>query len=73
MKVFVGSITHCEDIQEAILAITEITYTYEGKQGLNMVFACEEPNEKRAVRVIKDKLKTLPQLGGVFYNVTVGY
>ena len=41
MKVFVGSITHCEDIQEAILTITEITYTYEGKQGLNMVFSCE--------------------------------
>lgn len=70
MKILVGSIAKVEEIKTAILEIEEIKYTYEGKQGLNMVFVCDETNKKIAERIIKDKLKTLPELGGIFYNVT---
>lgn len=70
MKVLVGSVAKTEEMKEAILAITEIHYTYEGKQGLNMVFSCAETNKKIAERKIKDALKSMPELGGIFYNVT---
>lgn len=70
MNILVGSIAKVEEIKNAILEIEEIKYTYEGKRGLNMVFHCDEPNKKIAERIVKDKLKTLPELGGIFYNVT---
>lgn len=70
MEILVGSIAKTEEIKAAILEIEEIKYTYVGKRGLNMVFRCDEPNKKIAERKVKDKLKTLPDLGGVFYNVT---
>lgn len=70
MKVLVGSVAKTEEIKNAILEIEEIHYEYQGKNGLNMVFHCDEPNKKIAERKIKDKLKSMPELGGIFYNVT---
>lgn len=71
MKVLVGSVMHTDLIKEELLKMEDIKLTYVGKQGLNMVFTCDEENEKATYRKVKDHLKTLPQLGGVFYNVTV--
>lgn len=73
MKIFVGSVAKTEEIKNAILNMEEISFTYEGKRGLNMVFACEETDEKATLRKVKDMLKGLPELGGLFYNVSVGF
>lgn len=73
MKLFVGSVSKTEEIKNAILAMEDIKFTYEGKNGLNMIFVCNEPDEKATLRKVKDMLKTLPELGGVFYNASIGY
>lgn len=70
MKILVGTVANADLIKQTILEIEDIQYQYEGKNGLNMVFSCNEPNDKVAVRRIKDALKALPELGGTFYNVT---
>lgn len=70
MKTLVGSVAHTELIKNTILSIDEPSFVYEGKKGLNMVFSCPDGDEKVIVRKVKDTLKSLPELGGVFYNVS---
>lgn len=73
MKILVGSVNKTEEIKNAILDMEDIIFTFEGKNGLNMVFSCNETDEKATLRIVKDKLKTLPELGGLFYNVSIGF
>lgn len=73
MKIFVGSVNKTEEIKHAILTMEEISFKFEGKHGLNMVFVCDEQDEKATLRKVKDMLKTVPELGGLFYNVSIGY
>lgn len=73
MKILVGSVMKVDLIKEKLLSMEEVKLTYEGKNGLNMVFSCESDNEKATLRAVKDHLKTVPELGGVFYNVSIGY
>lgn len=70
MDILVGSVMKTEEIKNAILALEEYTFTYEGKKGLNMVFHCNSDDEKVVIRYVKDALKLLPELGGIFYNVS---
>lgn len=58
-------------IKESILSIKEVNFTYEGKRGLNMIFSCESKDDKGTLRLVKDTLKTVPELGGLFYNVSL--
>ena len=51
----------------------DLPLTYQGKKGLQMVFDCASvEDEKIILRKVKDELKQLPELGGIFYNVTCG-
>ena len=70
MKILVGTVSKADVIKVAILSM-DIPFTYEGKKGLQMIFTCESTNEKATLRQVKDKLKTIPELGGLFYNVTL--
>ena len=70
MKLLIGSVTKCEEIKQAVLSM-ELPLTYQGKKGLQMVFDCtSDEDEKIILRKVKDELKQLPGLGGIFYNVT---
>ncbi|MEG0329726.1 MAG: hypothetical protein RR537_08555 [Longicatena sp.] len=71
MKILVGSVMKADIIKATILDMKELSFTYEGKKGLNMIFSCESENEKQDLRLVKDKLKTVPELGGLFYNVSL--
>ena len=66
MKLLIGSVTKCEEIKQAVLSM-ELPLTYQGKKGLQMV---SDEDEKIILRKVKDELKQLPELGGIFYNVT---
>lgn len=71
MNIIVGSVMKAELIKETILAIESIPFTYVGKRGMNMIFSCESKDEKQTLRFVKDKLKEIPELGGLFYNVSI--
>lgn len=70
MKILVGTVSKADVIKDAILSM-DISFTYEGKRGLQMVFSCETTDEKGTLRKVKDKLKTIPELGGLFYNLYI--
>ena len=62
----------CEEIKLAVLSM-DLPLIYQGKKGLQMVFDCaSDEDEKIILRKVKDELKQLPELGGIFYNVTCG-
>lgn len=71
MKILVGSVSHKDLIKETLLNLEKVKLTYEGNKGLNMVFTCDETDEKATYRIVKDSLKALPELGGLFFNVTI--
>lgn len=71
MKILVGSVMHQDLIKETLVNFDKVSLTYEGKKGLNMIFSCNETNEKATYRLVKDRLKELPKLGGLFFNVTI--
>lgn len=71
MKILVGSVMHTDLIKEELLKMEDIKLEYQGKRGLNMVFTCNETDDKAIYRKVKDHLKELPELGGVFFNVLV--
>lgn len=71
MRILVGSVMNVDLIKESLLNMEQVKLTYEGKKGLNMVFSCQTDNEKATLRLIKDHLKTIPELGGTFYNVSI--
>ena len=73
MNIMIGSVAKTEEIKEAVLNMEDIKFSYEGKHGLNMNFTCAESDEKAVLRRVKDELKAMPELGGLFYNVSVGY
>ena len=65
------------DVNELISSYSvlsmDLPLTYQGKKGLQMVFDCaSDEDEKIILRKVKDELKQLPELGGIFYNVTCG-
>lgn len=70
MKILVGSVMKSDIMKDAILAISEPVFTFEGKRGMNMVFSCVDGDEKAVVRLVKDTLKEMEELGGLFYNVS---
>ena len=70
MKLLIGSVTKCEEIKLAVLSM-DLPLIYQGKKGLQMDCASDE-DEKIILRKVKDELKQLPELGGIFYNVTCG-
>lgn len=70
MKLLIGSVTKCDEIKQAVLSM-ELPVSYQGKKGLQMVFDCtSDEDEKIILRKVKNELKKLPELGGIFYNVT---
>ncbi len=71
MKILVGSVSHTDLIKDTLLALDKVQLKYEGKKGLNMIFTCDEVDEKATYRIVKDTLKALPELGGLFFNVTI--
>ena len=71
MKLLIGSVTKCEEIKQAVLSM-DLPLTYQGKKGLQMVFDCASDEDEIILRKVKDELKQLPELGGIFYNVTCG-
>ena len=72
MKLLIGSVTKCEEIKLAVLSM-DLPLIYQGKKGLQMVFDCaSDEDEKIILRKVKDELKQLPELDGIFYNVTCG-
>ena len=70
MRILVGTVSKADVIKDAILAM-DIPFTYEGKKGLQMIFTCETDDEKATLRKVKDELKTIPELGGLFYNIYI--
>ena len=70
MRIAVGSVMKAELIKDTILKIEEVTFKYEGKRGMNMMFQYDGMEEKQALRLVKDRLKEVEELGGLFYNVS---
>ena len=71
MKLLIGSVTKCEEIKQAVLSM-DLPLTYQGKKGLQIFDCASDEDEKIILRKVKDELKQLPELGGIFYNVTCG-
>lgn len=70
LKILVGAATKADVIKDTILKIKDPMFTYTGKDGMYMVYECENPDDKDIVRLVKDTLKSEPILSMVYFNVS---
>lgn len=72
LKINVGSAVKKDVIKDAILRIDNPTFTYAGTEKMYMIFECEDQENVDIVRLVKDKLKAIPELAMLYYNVSLG-
>ena len=70
MKVIVSSAMRAKEMKETLLEFDKIKLTFESQKGIQMIFNCEEADKEETVSIIKSYLKSLPEFGGIFFNVS---
>ena len=53
MKILVGAATKADIIKDSILKINDLVFTHTGKNGMYMVYECDNPDDKNVVDIVK--------------------